>query len=95
MLRSWPQVLHYGAEMKSQTYCSIIGAIRIDSLTGAVREIVILEPGAYFRIEQLKNGGRAPHGRVWIRHENCNCYEVSEGILAEATSVGSALAFAA
>jgi hypothetical protein len=87
--------LHHGAEVKSQTHCSIIGAIRIDSLTGAAREIVILEPGAYFRIEQLNNGGRAPSGRVWIRHENCGCYEVSEGILAEATSREIALAFAA
>ncbi len=75
--------------------CSIIGAIRIDSITGAVREIVILEPGSYFRIEQLSSGAKVPAGRVWIRHENRNCYEVSEGILAEVTGWGSALAFAA
>jgi hypothetical protein len=75
--------------------CSIIGAIRIDRLTGAAREIVVLEPGCYFRIEQLSSGARAPVGRVWIRHENCACYEVSERVLGEATSGARALAFAA
>jgi hypothetical protein len=75
--------------------CSIIGAIRIDSLTGAAREIVILEPGSYFRIEQLSSGARAPAGRVWIRHENCACYEVSEEVLAEVTVRAKALTFAA
>src|ERR1700678_429262 len=37
--------------VKSQMRCSIIGAIRIDGTTGAAREIVILGPGSYFRIE--------------------------------------------
>ncbi len=75
--------------------CSIIGAIRIDRLTGVAREIVILEPGSYFRIKQLSSGASAPVGRVWIRHENCNCYEVSEKILAEVTNGKRTLAFAA
>jgi len=43
----------------------------------------------------LSGGATAPHGRVWIRHENCACYEVSERVLMEATSGASALAFAA
>jgi len=81
--------------VKSQMRCSIIGAIRIDGSTGAAREIVILGPGSYFRIEQLRSGASAPHGRVWIRHENCACYEVSERVLAEVTGWGMALAFAA
>ena len=88
-------LLHHGDVVKSQMRCSIIGAIRIDSLTGGAREIVILEPGSYFRIEQLSSGATAPAGRVWIRHENCACYEVSESVLAEVTNGARALAFAA
>jgi hypothetical protein len=75
--------------------CSIIGAIRIDGTTGAAREIVILGPGSYFLIEELSGGATAPQGRVWIRHENCACYEVSERVLMEATNGARALAFAA
>ena len=81
--------------MRPQLRCSIIGAIRIDGYSGAVREIVILAPGYYFPIEQLASGATPPPGRAWIRHENCACYEIAKHTLDEASTRSGRLAAAA
>jgi hypothetical protein len=64
----------------------IAGALAINPVTGAVGPQEIVSPGLYFRIEELACGARPAPGKVWIRHQNCVCYEIDAIALRMATS---------
>lgn len=60
-------------------------ASRIMSLLGPVRkQAATVPPGACFPLKEFAGGLKPPPGKVWIRHENFNCYEVDESVLAGA-----------
>ena len=52
---------------------------KITSLLGGIRtQAAIVPPGHYFQLHELGIGMKPPSGKVWIRHENFNCYEVDQ-----------------
>jgi len=64
----------------------ITGALAINPATGISGQREIVSPGFYFPIEELACGARPGPGKVWIRHQNCVCYEVDAQALRMATS---------
>ncbi len=57
-------------------------AARIMSLVAPVRtQAAIVPPGACFPLAEFAGRLKPPPGKVWIRHENFNCYEVDEHML--------------
>jgi hypothetical protein len=63
----------------------IAGAPAINPVSGMPGPREIVAPGFYFPIEELAHGARPGPGKVWIRHQNCVCYEVDARALAQAT----------
>ena len=58
-------------------------AERIVSLVAPVRtHTAIVPPGACFPLREFAGGLKPPPGKIWIRHENFNCYEVDALLLA-------------
>jgi hypothetical protein len=70
----------------TQIVTYITGAPAIDPANGMPGAREIVSPGFYFRIEELACGARPAHGKVWIRHQNCVCYEVDAVALRMASS---------
>jgi hypothetical protein len=64
----------------------IAGAPAINPASGAPGPREIVSPGFYFPIEELACGARPGPGKVWIRHQNCVCYEVDKRALAKASN---------
>jgi hypothetical protein len=63
----------------------IAGAPAINPASGMPGPREIVAPGFYFLIEELACGATAGPGKVWIRHQNCVCYEVDARALAKAS----------
>jgi hypothetical protein len=75
----------------TQIAAYITGALAIDPATGMPGPREIVSPGFYFRIEELACGARPGPEKIWIRHQNCVCYEVDAQALRMASDVGQAL----
>src|SRR5271165_4309702 len=69
----------------------IAGAPAVNPATGLPGPREIVSPGFYFPIEELACGAKPAPGKVWIRHENCVCYEVDERALALSRSSDSGI----